>query len=998
MKRIFNLFLTLTLIITLSQVTILQKNSDLTVKAATNEVISTTEAEKARKVLRESLYTVKKPYVEVMKNATINYNLIDVKASLDSTPLLPDADYDYQSYAVQLEYDETAVYTVNVPTTGYYYLNIDYFAPSSTMSDITVNLTIDDVTQFDEMKIINFPVTWKDDSKEFSLDSYGDETLPTQVRVSKWININVNNNTYVTSYALLFKFEAGSRTIKFTNITSNKILLGDLMLKAPKQVPTYDQYKSQHGDNKIINKLEIDAISYSEKNSSYVRLGSVRDPAVKPYHDIDKKLNIIEGVSWKESGQEVLYKIEVKETGLYQIALHYMNEKNDFSVFRTFKLSKETEELTSPFAELIEYELKPTGAGKWKNHTLGDDKGAFQFYLEKDTVYNFSIRSESSPLAWAMVNIQLLIDHINQFSLDVRKITGKDIDTQRTWKITKYLPMTKPYLEYYRTMIIYMQQELAAYSPVGRNSSSLANFSRAVSKLDKMLEKPDELPLYLDELFSGTGSVSSLLGDTISILKDQQLSLDCFYLYNGTDLPRENAGFWEKFSSGVRVFFASFTSKKYVTKKDPEAINVWVNRPITYVDTMQKLVDSTFTSKNGIKVKMSVMPDASKLTLATAAKSGPDVALGLASYMPFDLSIRGAVVPLSDFADFWIEADQFAPGALIPYVLEDKVYAFPETLDFNATFYRTDIFQSLGLTPPDTWDDVLKMVYTLQRYGMNFYHPIAGGGAIKWFYQTSGLIYQHGGSLYSEDGLSTAIDSPEAVEGLKYLIKLFQTYSLPEQVVSFYNSFRYGDLPIGVADFNTYILLKTAAPELVGQWAIAPSPGIKDENGVVQRWYIANGTSGMIMKATKHKQESWEFLKWWMSEETQTAFSYNLQSAYGPTYVWLSANLNAVANSNLDAYDKRIILDQVQWLRDVPRTPGQYMLERGLSQIWNSAIFSGTPARSAIDEQIIVIERELRRKMAQFNYIDTQGNILKPYTIRDIDWIEGQIEAAKKVN
>ena len=42
--------------------------------------------------------------------------------------------------------------------------------------------------------------------------------------------------------------------------------------------------------------------------------------------------------------------------------------------------------------------------------------------------------------------------------------------------------------------------------------------------------------------------------------------------------------------------------------------------------------------------------------------------------------------------------DKFAPGALIPYILEDEVYAMPETLDFNATFYRVDMMNSLGHT------------------------------------------------------------------------------------------------------------------------------------------------------------------------------------------------------------------------------------------------------------------------------------------------------------
>jgi ABC-type glycerol-3-phosphate transport system substrate-binding protein len=105
--------------------------------------------------------------------------------------------------------------------------------------------------------------------------------------------------------------------------------------------------------------------------------------------------------------------------------------------------------------------------------------------------------------------------------------------------------------------------------------------------------------------------------------------------------------------------------------------------------------------------------------------------------MPFDLAIRGALQDLSEFDDFWGVADNFASGAFIPYILEDKVYAMPETLEFHALVYRTDTMRSLNLTVPDTWDDVIDMLPTLQRYAMNFYYPTSGGGALKWFYQTS---------------------------------------------------------------------------------------------------------------------------------------------------------------------------------------------------------------------------------------------------------------------
>ena len=202
------------------------------------------------------------------------------------------------------------------------------------------------------------------------------------------------------------------------------------------------------------------------------------------------------------------------------------------------------------------------------------------------------------------------------------------------------------------------------------------------------------------------------------------------------------------------------------------------------------------------------MPDANKLIMAAAAGQQPDVALGLASYMPYDLAIRNAAYDLTSFPDYWDFASSFSPGAFIPYILNDKAYAIPETLDFNVLMYRKDIFDSLGFMVPDTWDEVIQILPELQQYGMNFYHPIAGSGGTKYFYQTSGFIYQFNGALYNTNGESASINTKESIQGLTYLNKLFTNYSLPEQVQSFYNSFRYSTLPIGISDFQNYLLIK----------------------------------------------------------------------------------------------------------------------------------------------------------------------------------------------
>jgi ABC-type glycerol-3-phosphate transport system substrate-binding protein len=277
---------------------------------------------------------------------------------------------------------------------------------------------------------------------------------------------------------------------------------------------------------------------------------------------------------------------------------------------------------------------------------------------------------------------------------------------------------------------------------------------------------------------------------------------------------------------------------------------------------------------------------------------------------------------------------------------------------------------------------------------MSFFKPIASGVGYKWFFQTTPLIYQHGGLLYREDGLGTAIDQPAAVEGITFLSDLFTTFALAEQVPSFFNSMRFGHTPVGIMDAGIYMLMLHAAPELLGQWNLAPFPGTLQEDGSISRWFIANGAGAIIFENTPRAEESWDFLKWYLSAETQQAFAFELFSNY--RMLWLPSNLEALAQTPIDHSHLEILMDSMQWLRDVPRSPGQYMLERRLSDIWNTIVFDGTPPRVAIDLRVIDINREFTRKMTEFGFTDSEGNRLRPYAVREIDWVKEQIENARR--
>ena len=888
-----------------------------------------------------------------------------------------------------LRYHEEAVYRVSLEQGGVYTLLMDYASAGDSYLDYTASVEINGGVQYQELKTIDFPLYWRDETEEILTDRYGDQIAPGQERIPGWREEALYNNTYSSVLPLQVTLQSGENLIAVKNVSNDGLALGKLTVRPLPQTPMpYADYASLYADAPQAEGVaSINAIDYLEKNSAKIIYQSALTPDVTPYQAEYKLLNIL---NWTEPGDAVTYAFHVEQTGLYTLTLHYKNEKEEFHSYETILIDGET-----PFAELQAYPF-PYTKGGWANETLSGEQGEpYRIYLTAGD-HTLTLKSELEPVNAAWRYGQLIAEHATVFSLEIKKMAGEDPDKYRTWKMTRYIPQIPDYLEAYEVLIRHIRFLLQHESEKGVNGALLSYLDKAELFIRDMAEYPDEIALYIKSLSGDDNSVLVAVSRFTSSIMEMDFSLDAVYVNGDGALPPARASLWDTVKSAADKVYYSFASRKYSVKSTEEdTLTIWVNRSLQHADLMQKMADTVFTPQTGIKVKIPVIPDANKLTLACAAGNTPDLALGLASYMPFDLASRGALYDMSGFEDFWEINRRFATGAMVPYVYNEGVYAVPETLDFAAIIYRTDIFSSLNLPVPDTWDDLRDLLPVLQRYGMNFYHNVSyGRTGYKWFYQTTPLIFQNGGKLYNEAGTAAAIDTAESVKGIKELGDLFVAYSLDIQVNEFFNSFRYSVLPIGIVDANSYNLILNGAPELDGQWALAPYLGTPQADGSVDRWYVAASTGGVIFKDTPRAREAWSFLKWWTSTPVQVDYTYTLRSTYGDVYFWLPSNLEALAQAPIDQEDKQVIQAMVPWIRDVPRTPGQYLLERSLSDIWNAMVNDGKSAQVATDEKVIEINREIRRKMQEFGYYDQDGRQLRPYVIRDYDWIQRQKDEA----
>jgi len=211
-------------------------------------------------------------------------------------------------------------------------------------------------------------------------------------------------------------------------------------------------------------------------------------------------------------------------------------------------------------------------------------------------------------------------------------------------------------------------------------------------------------------------------------------------------------------------------------------------------------------------------------------------------------------------------------------------------------------------------------------------------------------------------------------------------YNMPLQVANFYNHFRNGTLPVGISNYNTYVELTTAAPELAGWWKIAPYPGVKSEDGSIVRWAPGSGQSVILFKNSDKQQEAWEFLRWWTSAEVQAEFGNLVETVYGPTYRWNTANLEAFRQLPWPEEDMEVILEQWRWLKDVPHVPGDYMLDRELSNAWNKVVMDGENPRKALEDAAVLANREMMKKLEEFGYV-REGRIVRTLTLPTIEKI-----------
>ena len=207
---------------------------------------------------------------------------------------------------------------------------------------------------------------------------------------------------------------------------------------------------------------------------------------------------------------------------------------------------------------------------------------------------------------------------------------------------------------------------------------------------------------------------------------------------------------------------------------------------------------------------------------------------------------------------------QFSPWAWQQATFGENgaLYAVPQDGGPQALYYRTDLFEKAGLTPPTTWDEYYQDALKIKAAGAYILNLPTDSPSSSWL---ASLVWQAGGQWFSTDGNSWKVSMTNAASAkvadfwqkmidAKVLLTGGATYG-----TTFLKALNTGQVWTVIGAAWSAKLIETGAPATSGKWGVVQLP----------QWTAGQTTSGnwgggttVVFKGSKHPAEAAEFALW----------------------------------------------------------------------------------------------------------------------------------------
>ena len=292
---------------------------------------------------------------------------------------------------------------------------------------------------------------------------------------------------------------------------------------------------------------------------------------------------------------------------------------------------------------------------------------------------------------------------------------------------------------------------------------------------------------------------------------------------------------------------------------------------------VKKLVPEFEKRNPGIKIKVQQIPWTAaqeKLVTAFASDNTPDACQLGNTWVP-QFAALNAIIPLDNFIknSNQVKKEKYFDGIWETNVIDNKVFGIPWYIDTRVMYYRKDVFERAGYqNPPKTWNELydltkkIKSLYPNQeKYAI--YLPTNEFAPFIIF----GM--QAGSSILKNNDTEGNFSGKEFKEAFKFLTDFHKQKLAPmgiSQVTNVYQAFAeeyfsiYISGPWNIPEFKNWM-----KGNLADKWMTAPMPGYENEYPGVS---LAGGSSLVIFKNSKYKNEVWKFFEYLSEAKTQIQF------------------------------------------------------------------------------------------------------------------------------
>ena len=889
--------------------------------------------------------------------------------------------YEGTDKALFTDTDSSVSFHVQVPQTGYYNLYMEYLIPESRGVAAERGVRINGEFPFEDAQNITFTRIWTDGG-EVKTDNQGNQIRPTQVEVYDWQSSCFEDDMGYITEPYRFYFEKGDNEITL-EAENEPMIIRKFMVAPVSVIQSYEEYAAKYPDISdqtmaagYIQTIQGEDSTLRSESSLYAKYDR-SSPTTYPNSVTNTVLNYVGGDTWRSSGQWIEWEFEVPEDGYYNIMIKGRQNYSRGSVSsRTVYIDGEI-----PFSEMKE--ISYAYSNDWECKDLADEDGIpYNFYLTKG-IHTIRLEATLGGVGPILEELEDSIYRANQIYRKILVYTGANPDRYRDYYIEANYPEVMEAMELESKRLFKVVDDTVSYS--GQKADNIAAAQTVAQQMERFCEKPNKITL---EFTTFKDNITAL-GTASLNMSETKLDID-YLVVSGTGVTpkKDQANIFTKLWHETKSFFASFfidynsVGDVYDESGDDEVVKVWILTGRDQGTILKSMVDDTFTPESGVKVNVEIV-DPTALLNAVLAGRGPNVVLSVGADQPVNYALRGAAEDITQFDDWEEVLSHYTPSSYEQYGLDGHIYAIPETQTFNVMFYRKDVLEEMGLEVPDTWQELIEMLPTIQGNNLSVGIPTAAGSSSTTTASTAvasnvpdlslyfTLLYQYGGDMYNEMGTKTTVDDEAGIQAFDDYVRYFNDYGLPT-IYDFVSRFRSGEMPIGISAYSTYNTLMVSAPEIRGLWDFTLIPGTEytnpDGTTYIDRSDFITGSATMMIATEDEslKQKSWEFMKWWAKPDTQVRFGREIEALLGSSARYATANKDAFEQLSWSADDIKVLSEQWDQTVGIREVPGGYYTGRHITNAIRKVINDKDDSRETIIDYSIKINEEIEKKRNEF--------------------------------